>query len=342
MKKILVTVADDRMGRKNGKYEATQKKIGDLFHSRCTPKEMFFDLAHHANFEDITQTTFYQNNKALLDNVDPARNGRVYKPFAISEALNRIDYGDLLVYTDCSPEMWAGCGTSWFGGTCDLNNLYKLCESNDNILTHFVRWDTRDMAGDDLGIHTHMNFTTDLCMNAMDIPDVLRNSYQHASGMIVMIKTKVTEQFVEEWLYWNCDDRCACLGRADVPGDYSYWSDWEDQRKMGHRHDQSISGLLMSKYDRSLVWLKDYVIHNPYNFVNLCFPKSEYIAYDFVRSNTPSNHAHRINRGDVVINQQGHLLTVFDVMNKFGEEVYIVGFHRQSAYKATIENIRRL
>lgn len=343
MKSYLVTVSDDRMGRKAGSYRETQLHIHNTFVRRGVPNEMIFHNHYAFTIDDILKTDFYLSNKAMIDCIDPARNGRVYKPYVISEVLKQMDNGDLLVYTDCSPEMWRSFDPCWFRyqghGDCDLNNLYKLCEMNECILTNFVRWDTRPMEEGELGIHTHRNFTTDLCMNAMEVPELFRNSYQHASGMIVIIKNRATVDFVEEWLYHNCDDRCASLGRVDVPGDYSYWTEREQLFKMGHRHDQSISGLLMNKYNRSLIHLTKFpIVHNPYIFINHCYSR---VGYTLVNSNEQPEEG-RIQKGDPVTNKQGHILRVFEIWEEDGEEVYRVGFHPESCYKAYIEDIKPL
>jgi hypothetical protein len=95
MKKVLlVTVTDDRSGRKNSEYGKTQKKIEDLFkrNSQFGIKD-FLSLT----FDDILKTDFYQKNKLLLDNVDPARNGRAYKPYAIQQALTQVEEGDFVI-----------------------------------------------------------------------------------------------------------------------------------------------------------------------------------------------------------------------------------------------------
>ena len=102
-KVALVTVSDDRSGRKNGKYSETQDRIRTIFEGNRDfgINELFF-----WKWDDILSTDFYTQNKKILDQFDPAMNGRCYKPFVIKEALEKLDDGDLLIYNDVSPEWW--------------------------------------------------------------------------------------------------------------------------------------------------------------------------------------------------------------------------------------------
>ena len=116
-------------------------------------------------------------------------------------------------------------------------------------------------------------------------------SLQHASGMIVLQKSKKSMDFVDEWLYWNLIDECASLGSIEnapvLPEDgiSEYWHE-EVARygKIGHRHDQSISGLLLNKMGNKLVnnlqnynFLSFCKVDFPYTFTESNIPKSEYV-----------------------------------------------------------------
>jgi hypothetical protein len=160
-------------------------------------------------------------------------------------------------------------------------------------------------------------------------------SFMGASGMITIQKTYSTVGFVDEWLHYNCIDECGALGKKEIPNDYSYWSEEEDY-KSGHRSDQSILGLLLCKYNYKMV---DIIYNNinPYNFLNFC---RECLEYKFIDPNDVPAEPTRIKKGDTVINQAGQTLTVFEVWPEGGEEVYIVGPHRQSMYKTSLDKIR--
>lgn len=327
---ILVTVSDDRFGRKNGAYEITQSKIKEFINKN--PQLNIVNI--NWTFKDITDTIFYRLNKTLLDNTDAARNGRAYKPFVILETLKGIPDGDFIIYNDCSPEMWYD--NMAIDGYYDTNKLKALCEQNGGILSAFVKWDTRPIPKDGLGIHTHENFTTERCIKTMGLEKYTR-SFMHASGFMVIQKLPHTMQFMEEWLHWNTNDECACLGKADVPGDYSYWDHNEEFKKMGHRHDQSVSGLLINKYNYKLI---DIIYNTPfhtYNFLNFC---KRNVQYKFIDSNYNPETERRIKKGDTVTNTQGTELKVFEIFPADGIECFHVGLHRESMYRTTANEIK--
>ena len=98
MKTIFVTVSDDRSGRKNGLYGKTQDKVLTFLQNNSFGITDFLFL----KYDDILQTEFYNQNKLILDIVEPAFNGRCYKPYAILEGLNKINDNDFLIYNDVS------------------------------------------------------------------------------------------------------------------------------------------------------------------------------------------------------------------------------------------------
>lgn len=329
---MLVTVVDDRMGRKNGLYGQTQKRIEALF--RNNPQFGIKDFLM-MTFEDIQKTDFYEQNKTLLDNIDPARNGRAYKPYAIQQALKQVEEGDFIVYTDASPEMWRFDEDYKIPSYYSLNILKNLCTNNGGILTVFVKWDTRTIYPHQLGIHTHENFTLDRCMKYMGLEGFAK-SFMGASGMITIQKSPKTVAFVDEWLHYNTIDECCALGKSEVPNDYSFWTE-EDGKKLGARADQSILGLLLCKYGYKMVDIF-YNNLNPYNFLNFC---RECVEYKFIDPNTVPDEK-RIKKGDKVVNKKGVELTVFDVTNVDGKERLVVGIHKASCYETSPSQVKLL
>lgn len=330
-KTVLVTVSDDRFGRKDGAYKQTQYKIAHII------------LSHNPNFGvevrqwdwvKIQSSEFYKapKIKTLLDNQDPARNGRAYKPLVIQAELNNLAFGEYLIYNDCSPELWPMPSDYVIPSKYNIMVLHNLVRHNNDILSAFVKWDKQQPITNGLGIHTHDNFTTDRCIRRMDM-EAHRYDYQHASGFIAMRKTEATVEFVREWVHWNTIDECASMGRADMPDDYSFW-DAEELRKMGHRHDQSISGLLINKRGGNLIDLPPYEGINPYNFLQYC---RNDVEYQFISSNnTHVPGPNEIKKGSTVKNAAGHVLTVFEFAPD-GEAV--VGKHRQSCYKTRVDKL---
>lgn len=328
---LLCTFASDRFGRKGSMYEQTQKKVQEIFENN--PGFGISDFLM-MTWNDLIKTEFYQQHKLLLDHVDPSKSGRAYKPFTISEALKYVDEGDVVIYSDVSPEMWVMESSYYiFPSTFKLDVIKDLCDQNGGILSTFVKWDTRRIKPGLLGIHTHKNFTTDRCMRVMGL-EQYRNCFQHASGMMVFRKSPKTMNFVNEWLHWNTIDEACALGPADKPDDYSYW-DQEDDRKMGSRADQSISGLLINSYGYKLVD-PPHTELNPYNFLNFCRTD---VDYTFIDPNINPETERRIVKGDIVINSAGIELKVFEVWPGDNEERYIIGKCREGAYQASLDEI---
>lgn len=276
-KVLLVTVSDDRGGRKQGEYGATQAKMRKIFTNN--PEYGITDMAMWT-IEDIMKTDFYSKNKTMLDNIKASMNGRCYKPYAILEGLRKLNTGDFLIYNDCSPNIWDVDENMRISKEkCDISVLKKLCEQNGGILSSFVKWDKVEIPHGQLGIHTHRNFTLNRCMNKMGMRHY-EDYFMHASGMMVLQKCNRSMHFLEEWLYWNCDYECASMGNPAIPDDESFWVE-ESKFKMGCRHDQSISGLIINRIGNKLV---DFPIIprnlNPHNFLAYSLRKERYIFRD--------------------------------------------------------------
>lgn len=292
---LLTSIADDRAGRKGGKYGATQEKIHKIFLNNPN-----FGITHFQmwNWNDIEKTDFYKENKVLLDDLDVLKNSRAYKPYIIYKGLQSLEDGDFLIYTDTSPELWSAIEENYIidSNVYDLSVLKELCKKNNDILTVHVKWD-----GDNHvpmgcpGRHTHAKFTLERCMKKMGLLKY-RNSLQHASGMWVICKTEDTLKFIEEWLYWNLFEECSIVGRASVANDYSFAIE-EGQsydpvtllelrpEAVSHRYDQSISGLLINRRGNKLVETpEDFWVTglNPYNFLQYA---RKNVIYTFIDSN---------------------------------------------------------
>jgi len=279
---VLVTVSDDRSGRKEGKYSLTQDKIETLFKNNPQFGIKRFRMWKWAK---IVKTSYYKENKSLFDNPQPDMNGRAYKPIAIYESLKELKNGEFLIYTDSSPEMWSAFTekSDLSPKIYDLNVIKNLCRQNNNILTVHVKWDFGSgfVKQGEPGKHTHANFTLDRCIKKMNLWQY-REGLQHASGMWVICKNDETLRFVEEWLYWNLIPDCASLGHPEILNDYTFWVE-EKNKKIGHRHDQSISGLLINRMGNNLIEIPlDMLGFHPYNFLQ--FTRKN-VNYTFINSN---------------------------------------------------------
>lgn len=321
-KTILCLVHDDRQGRKGGVYGQTAKDIEANIDS-IVPVTV-----HRWDVKDITAL---YDGFLILKHIDAGINGRAYKPLAILESLKQLNDGDFLIYNDCSPEIWHNIPA----GGYSLDVIHQLTESNNDILTSFVKWDCQPIPANSLGLHIHRYFTLNRCMDKMELRKY-ENSYQHASGMMCIRKTPETVKFVEEWVHWNLDPECASLG----DGDDSYWNAEKDI-KVGHRHDQSISGLLLNARNAKFID----ILHNdmnPHNFLQFCRVGQE---YTFIDSNSPVDREDLdmtkifIRAGSRVRNEQGVEINVFRVDYVDGKERFIVGLFEESAWATTRDKI---
>ncbi len=330
----VVCISDDRWGRKEGLYAETQDRIKVLLENN---PQLGVDEIKCWKWEDIGATQWYLDNKTLLDNKDAARNGRAYKPFIILEALKSCSFGDYVVYTDCSPEMWNMAHDTIYPAIYYNTDVIKrLCSANNDILTIFVKWDRVGIKSGGLGIHTHKHFTLNRCMDKMGLRQY-ENSYMGASGMWCIKKTESTMEFMEEWLKWNCDEDCCSMGIIAIEDDYSFWTAESHEEfgkegyKMGHRHDQSISGLLLNKRNAKFVDIL-YNDMNPYNFLQYCRTD---VGYKFIEGNQPID-TNIINVGDTVENSKGIQLKVI----RIEEPYYIVGKSDSSCYATTKDKLK--
>lgn len=323
MRTVLCLVHDDRQGRKGGVYGETANYIQEII-----PNILPDIICQSWSIRELIALYDYP----ILHHIDAGINGRCYKPLAIRESLMQINDGDFLIYNDCSPELWAGS----LDGEFDLQVIHNLTVNNNDILTCFVKWDCQAISKNGLGIHLHKYFTTNRCMDKMGLRQY-ENSYQHASGMMCIRKTPETVAFVDEWLKWNLDPECASLGDCDD----SYWNE-EQEFKVGHRHDQSISGLLLNARNAKLVDIL-YNDISPYNFLQYCRPNQE---YTFIDSNSPIDRETLdmtkvfMRAGSKVFNEQGVEINVFRVDYVDGKERFVVGHFEESAWATTRDKLR--
>lgn len=269
---ILVTVADDRSGRKGGRYGVTQNFIIDFF---TRNKKLGIDRLLMWKWDDIKKSEFYSEYKHRLDITNPQINGRIYKPLAIKAALNKIEDGEFLVYNDTSPELWAGID-SIDTNRYDLDILKKLCLKNGGILTAHVGFDhdgTKHLYVQypDPGYHIHETFTKSKCLEIMDPDGKFTYCLQHASGFMVLRKDEKSKKFIDEWIYYSSIPDCIEATKDDVQ----------------HRTDQSVSGILINKMGNRLVrCLPGHLQHtviNPYNLFSFCQIETEYNFTDSIQ-----------------------------------------------------------
>jgi len=273
---VLVTVSDDRGMRKNGMYGITQNKVRNIM--RRNNHFGISDLYFYT-YDDIVGSEFYECNVNMLKCIDAAHNGRCYKPYVIQCALRNVSEGDYVIYNDVSPEWWEVGEDFVIGDEYSLKVIQSLCDKNDGILSCSVSW----MAPNGVfANHTHEYFTSERCMRYMGM-ERYRHCLQHASGMMVFCKSETSVSYVDRWLKYNVIDECASL--CDVDTGEDFWGTEVDvYGKIGHRHDQSISGLLLNDMGKKLIKIPDYWSLYPtktYNFLSFCRTDTN---YEFVSS----------------------------------------------------------
>ena len=282
-KVILVTFSDDRSGRKKGLYSETQDKCYNFFKNN-NPSFGITDFLF-MKFNDIIDTDFYNKNKIMLDIHEADMNGRCYKPYVILEGLKKINNGDFLIYNDCSPEIWNFIDTNKYidNQKYNINIIKQLCIKNNGILTSFA---SVFINNSNENYHRHEFFTLDRCINKMGL-EKYKYSLQHASGMIVLQKTEKSINFIKEWLKFNLIDEAASLGyiNDDTTNNNINRNFWNEEyiNKSGHRHDQSISGLLINKMDNNLI-IAPNNYYPMYNFLSYCLLNYN---YEFINSDQP-------------------------------------------------------
>ncbi len=317
---LLVTVADDRQGRKDGMYGPTQDKAEKIF--RNNP-EFGIDKFLMWKWEDIQRDPLYSVMSEQLDHKDPSKNGRVYKSLAVLRGLQSIERGEYLVYSDVSPDIWKMDDDYKIPKEYDINILKGLCDKNKGILAALVIWDNRPVKDGEYGIHTHENFTLNLCMRTMGL-EKFAKSFMPASGMIVIKRTHETEELIFDWFKWCAKSECSAFGPF-ATNDYSYW-DAEQFTKLGGRHDQSVLGLLMCRDGYQLVIPPSPAL--PYSHNPLTYARKG-VEYKFMNPNENPSTERRIRKGDKVVNTAGEEMTVWEIR---AHEQLIVGKHPESAY----------
>jgi len=126
------------------------------------------------------------------------------------------------------------------------------------------------------------------------------------------------------------------MGWPGLIDDYGFW-DTEQKRKMGHRHDQSISGLLLNKRKAMLVDMPSYEGINPFNFLQYC---RKDVKYQFISSNnTNIPGPDEILKGSEVKNDKGIILTVYEFQPEGKDEWIVVGKNQGSTYRTKRENL---
>ena len=275
----MVSFSDDRDGRKDGLYGITQKKINSFIHASQ------LNITHIPyTYAELENDQIFKDNKTfMLQSADYS--GRSYKPLIIKRTLELMKDGDLLIYTDCSPELFSIDIDKIKPELFSFDSLSNLLNLNRGFLALECYWDPysdRKNTNNWKGMHVHELFTLNRCMKYMNC-----EKYEHclmcASGVLLMKKKEFVVNLIDEWLKYNLIPDCASLGPSDK--NTEYWRE-ECDKKFGHRHDQSIISLLMNKYDLHVL-NTDLYLGNPYFAFNYFLKSKTYTTYSTIRLPPP-------------------------------------------------------
>lgn len=180
------------------------------------------DQTFSFTFEEIKKTDFYKKNRDILDQKRGAGYW-LWKPYIILEVLNKIENGDILVYSDSGIEI-----------TKDLQPLFNALQKTPGVLTF-----------NNCG-HLNKTWTKRDCFILMDCDSEKYWGAIHRFGSFSLYKKNdFSINFVKDWLRYSQDERIITdkentLGLPNFEGFKE------------HRHDQSIFTLLAIKNDLEL------------------------------------------------------------------------------------------
>jgi len=116
---------------------------------------------------------------------------------------------------------------------------------------------------------------------------------------MVFRKSESSVQYVNEWLKWNLVDECGGLKNVETGEDF--WGEEASVHgKIGHRHDQSISGLLINRMGGRLLNVADWWSPYPtktYNFLSFCKTGERYNFVDSVIEASSTYYRNVYNNG---------------------------------------------
>ena len=239
-----ISYADDRFGRKGGKFIKTQEKMTKLFQNH----PQINDITSYTD-KDLINTNFYIKNKILLDKGPSLTDGagNMQKLYFIEQELNYIPENSYLLYHDASPECWenikANHGTKFQKLS---NNAYnnisfipylEMCDKNKGILVGKARH-TENI--------THRFYTSPTCIRLMGLEQFI-DKFQICTSWILLKNTKHVRKIISEALDYITNENCA-----------SYYKNKKIDKKIEplfheNRGDQSVLGLLLLKYDMPFV-----------------------------------------------------------------------------------------
>jgi hypothetical protein len=212
----------------NQKFRFRESVLSNYF------KNIGFNEVYPYRSENVKTGIFYEENKEILDN-ERGDGYWLWKPKIILDSLEKMEYGDVLVYTDAGDEL--------------LDNiLYHIKNHVDTYDYYFTNWG---------GDRWYQKICTKRdCFILMGCDEeVYHNTPQMEAGFIIVKKTDQNITFINEYFYF-CKNKNII---TDIPNEYGEnFHNWQF-----HRHDQSILTNLIVKNNYSFFTsLDDYIKNN--------------------------------------------------------------------------------
>lgn len=152
----------------------------------------------------------------------------LWKPYLINEMFKYAQHGDMIAYCDSASVI-----------TSPLNNLFEMCEKNDDILLF------ENMNGSYDKPWINKDWTKIDCFNLMNCRgEKYTDGKQVDAAFQVYKKTEKTVKFVNEYLEF-CQDENILTDAPNITGQ-------NFESFIDHRHDQSVLSLLAIKYGVNL------------------------------------------------------------------------------------------
>mgnify|MGYP007071570912 CR=1 FL=1 len=159
-------------------------------------------------------STFYENNKSILDNKRGA-GYCLWKPYFILKALDYLEENNYLLYMDCGD--WS---------SIDVGDVLKNNMIDDIILIK--------------NVHTNKKYTKQYFIDYFNLDEQYLNDTMLEAGTIYLRKTEKSINFIKEWLYL-----CQIEKLID---DNSYGINNKDYY-IDNRYDQTILTYLAYKHN---------------------------------------------------------------------------------------------
>jgi hypothetical protein len=143
----------------------------------------------------------------------------LWKPYFINKMLKQIEYGDYLFYSD--------------SGAMIIKNI-------DLLISELCKY-KQDIMGFELPLIEEQWTKKELFLSLNCDEEKYHKSNQILATYILIRKSKISEQFISDYLRYSCD----IINISDV-----FISSIKQQNNfLEHRHDQSIYSLLYKKYN---------------------------------------------------------------------------------------------